>query len=241
MASCDTPFGVSSALRVTYWRNALVANPNGGGPEVVRHGHCNPSTLYLARSAEVHRTRRFRRALYRCGGHIRLLRLLRQRSSISNAPSLSTRSRRRPCGKQKSLAMTTIVRAAERFGIEPQCVAADTGSGSGDNLGWLMSGRGSSHIFRRSTNSNGRTELLVVYNHESDTYTHPAGHRLRRCRRASPRSWIDITKDNILLLRAIAACPTKVRYCPNTPTRKVPCSTCEARRWRARHRQNRGL
>jgi hypothetical protein len=38
LASCDTPIGVSPALQGTYRENALVTNPDGGGPQVVRWG-----------------------------------------------------------------------------------------------------------------------------------------------------------------------------------------------------------
>lgn len=38
LASCDTPVGVSPSLQGTYRENALVTNPNGGGPQVVRWG-----------------------------------------------------------------------------------------------------------------------------------------------------------------------------------------------------------
>jgi hypothetical protein len=38
LASCDTPVGVSPALQGTYLQNALVTNPDGGGPQVVRWG-----------------------------------------------------------------------------------------------------------------------------------------------------------------------------------------------------------
>jgi len=38
LASCDTPIGVSPALRGTYRENSLVTNPDGRGPEVVRWG-----------------------------------------------------------------------------------------------------------------------------------------------------------------------------------------------------------
>jgi len=37
-ASCDTPVGVSPALKGTYQENARVTNPTGGGPQVVRWG-----------------------------------------------------------------------------------------------------------------------------------------------------------------------------------------------------------
>jgi len=38
LASCGTPVGVSPALRGTYWEHALVTNPDGAGPQVVRWG-----------------------------------------------------------------------------------------------------------------------------------------------------------------------------------------------------------
>jgi len=37
-ASCDTPIGVSPALQGTYLQHALVTNPDGSGPQVVRWG-----------------------------------------------------------------------------------------------------------------------------------------------------------------------------------------------------------
>jgi len=37
-ASCDTPIGVAHDLQGTYLQHALVTNPDGSGPEVVRWG-----------------------------------------------------------------------------------------------------------------------------------------------------------------------------------------------------------
>jgi len=42
LASCDTPVGVSPALRGTYWEHAIVTNPNGGRPMEVRWGVPDP-------------------------------------------------------------------------------------------------------------------------------------------------------------------------------------------------------
>ncbi len=42
LTSCDTPVGVSPALKGTYWEHALVTNPDGGGPMVVRWGPPEP-------------------------------------------------------------------------------------------------------------------------------------------------------------------------------------------------------
>ena len=38
LSSCATPVGVSPALQGTYWEHALVTNPDGAGPQVVRWG-----------------------------------------------------------------------------------------------------------------------------------------------------------------------------------------------------------
>lgn len=38
LTSCDTPVGVAPDLQGTYWEHALVTNPYGGGPQVVRWG-----------------------------------------------------------------------------------------------------------------------------------------------------------------------------------------------------------
>lgn len=46
LASCNTPVGIAPNLRGTYLEHALVTNPNGGGPQVVRFGppsNWNPS------------------------------------------------------------------------------------------------------------------------------------------------------------------------------------------------------
>jgi len=38
LASCDTPVGRAPDLQGSYWQNAVVTNPNGNGPQVVRWG-----------------------------------------------------------------------------------------------------------------------------------------------------------------------------------------------------------
>jgi hypothetical protein len=46
LAACDAPIGRAPNLQGTYWQNALVTNPKGGGPQVVRWGppqNYNPS------------------------------------------------------------------------------------------------------------------------------------------------------------------------------------------------------
>jgi len=38
LTSCDTPVGRAPDLQGSYWQNAVVTNPNGGGPQIVRWG-----------------------------------------------------------------------------------------------------------------------------------------------------------------------------------------------------------
>jgi hypothetical protein len=38
LAACDTPEGTVPAWRGTYLEHAVVTNPNGGGPQVIRWG-----------------------------------------------------------------------------------------------------------------------------------------------------------------------------------------------------------
>ena len=139
-------------------------------------------------------------------------------------------------------AKTMIVRTAERFGIEPERLAADTGYGSAEMLGWLVYEEGiEPHIpvFDKSERKDGTfSRADFAYDHESDTYVCPAGHQLRRYRRSftTPRS--GVTKDNTMLYRAskrdCEACPLKLQCCPNTPARKVPRSIYEGARDMAR-------
>jgi hypothetical protein len=43
LAACSTtPVGVAPNLRGTYWGHAIVTNPNGGGPQVIRWGPPDP-------------------------------------------------------------------------------------------------------------------------------------------------------------------------------------------------------
>jgi len=135
-------------------------------------------------------------------------------------------------------AKTMIVRTAERFGIEPERLAADTGYGSAEMLHWLVHEQEiEPHIpvFDKSERKDGTfSRSDFAYDHESDTYTCPAGHQLRRYRRAFATPRIGVTKENTILYRAskfdCGACSMKARCCPNTPARKVPRSIYEGAR-----------
>ena len=83
------------------------------------------------------------------------------------------------------------------------------------------------------------------FNHNSDTYTCPAGKQLRRYRRAFAVPRTGVASDDTVRYRAskaeCGACALKPQCCPNTPARKVPRSIHEGARHGARHRQDRRL
>ncbi len=139
-------------------------------------------------------------------------------------------------------AKTMIERTAERLGVTPSRLAADTGYGSAEMLAWLVEERGiEPHIpvFDKSERTDGTfSRGDFTYDQEGDAYICPAGKRLRRYRRlfATPRTGVG--KDNTVRYRAskrdCGACPMKPRCCPNGPARKIPRSIHEAARDKAR-------
>jgi len=139
-------------------------------------------------------------------------------------------------------AKTMIDRTADRFDVSPSRLAADTGYGSAEMLGWLVDERAiEPHIpvFDKSGRTDGTfSRADFVYDQEGDLYICPPGKQLRKRLRpfAVPRS--GVTKDNTVLYRAsqrdCGACALKAKCCPNTPARKVPRSIHEAARDKAR-------
>ena len=139
-------------------------------------------------------------------------------------------------------AKTMIDRTADTFEVSPSRLAADTGYGSAEMLGWLVDERAiEPHIpvFDKSERTDGTfSRADFVYDPEGDLYICPTGKQLRKHRRpfAVPRS--GVTKDNTVLYRAsqrdCGACALKAKCCPNTPARKVPRSIHEAARDKAR-------
>lgn len=125
---------------------------------------------------------------------------------------------------------TMLDRTAERFGLIPQSLVADSAYGSAENLAWLVKQRGiAPHIpvFDKSKRTDGTfSRSDFVFDAERDRYTCPAGKQLVQFHRtyATPRS--GVTKDGTRLYRASKrdcdACALKPRCCPNTPARKIP-------------------
>ena len=128
-----------------------------------------------------------------------------------------------------------IARTAERLGIEPARLAADTGYGSAEMLGWLVEERGiEPHIpvFDKSARTDGSLSRAdFTYDHAGDTYTCPRGKLL------TTRGTL-VNNGATLIYRASKfdcdACDLRPRCCPNTPARKVPRSIYEGARDMAR-------
>jgi transposase len=125
---------------------------------------------------------------------------------------------------------TMLDRTAERFGLRPQSLAADSAYGSAENLAFLVKQRGiAPHIpvFDKSNRTDGTLSRSdFAFDAEQDRYTCPEGKHLVQFHRtyATPRS--GITKDGTRLYRASKrdcdACALKLQCCPNTPARKIP-------------------
>jgi len=132
-------------------------------------------------------------------------------------------------------AKTMIERTAEQFGVEPERLAADTGYGSAEMLGWLVHGRGiEPHIpvFDKSARKDGTfAREDFTYDRRADTYTCPGGKTLTT-------TGTLVNDDATLMYRASKfdcdVCPLKPRCCANAPARKVPRSIHEGARDMAR-------
>jgi transposase len=125
---------------------------------------------------------------------------------------------------------TMLDRSAERFGLKPDHLAADSAYGSAANLAWLVRERQiAPHIpvFDRSTRTDGTfSRSDFAFDAERNLYTCPEGKELMQFRRtfAVPRS--GVTKDGTRLYRGSRSdcgpCRLKAQCCPNTPARKIP-------------------
>jgi transposase len=125
---------------------------------------------------------------------------------------------------------TMLDRTAERFGLKPRHLAADSAYGSAENLAWLVKERQiSPHIpvFDKSQRTDGTfSRSDFVFDAENDHYTCPGGKRLVQYRRSFTNPRTGITKDGTRFYRArqsdCQSCDLKPRCCPNTPRRRVP-------------------
>jgi transposase len=130
---------------------------------------------------------------------------------------------------------TMLDRTAERFGLTPKRVIADSAYGSAHNLAWLVKQRKiEPHIpvFDKSQRTDGTfSRDDFVYDYATDRYRCPAGKELLHGRRPYkvPRS--GVTKDGMMRYRAsrhdCSVCALKPRCCPKEPVRKIPRSIHE--------------
>ena len=132
-------------------------------------------------------------------------------------------------------ARTMIDRTENRFGLRPERLAGDTAYGSAEMLNWLVVERHiTPHIpvIDKSARGDGTfAREDFRYNHDSDTYTCPAGKTLTT-------SGTLVNDGATLLYRGstldCGTCQFKARCCPNTPARKIPRSLHEGARDLAR-------
>jgi len=139
-------------------------------------------------------------------------------------------------------ARTMIDRTQDRFGLDPERLAADTAYGSAEMLGWLVHERGiEPHIpvFDKSQRSDGTfSRDDFTYDHKRDCYICPAGKELRQRQKVYrvPRPFVD--EDGMMRYRAskldCQGCALKPQCCPNAPARKIPRSIHEGARDMAR-------
>jgi hypothetical protein len=130
---------------------------------------------------------------------------------------------------------TMLDRTAERFGLKPQHLAADSAYGSAENLAWLVKERQiAPHIpvFDKSQRTDGTfSRSDFVFDPDEDHYTCPGGKRLVQYRRNFTNRRSGVTKDGVRFYRAkqsdCQSCHLKARCCPNTLRRRIPRSLDE--------------
>ncbi len=139
-------------------------------------------------------------------------------------------------------AQTMLTRTADRFGLWPERLIADTGYGSAAMLNWLVHEQGiEPHIpvFDKSTRKDGTfSRSDFAYNHQGDFYICPNGKELRQYRRQFEQPRVGIDPEGLMRYRAsmrdCGPCPLKERCCPRQPARKVLRSIHEGARDLAR-------
>jgi transposase len=132
-----------------------------------------------------------------------------------------------------------IERAHERFDLLPEKLAADTGYGSAEMLGWLVHEKGiEPHVpvFDKSRRTDGTfSREQFHYEAESDSYRCPGG-------KPMPTTGTLVNNGATLIYRAskqdCSTCALKPRCCPKEPQRKVTRSIHESARDLARDISN---
>ena len=139
-------------------------------------------------------------------------------------------------------AQVMLTRTAERFGLWPERLIADTGYGSAAMLAWLVHEQAiEPHIpvFDKSTRKDGTfSRSDFTYDHERDLYVCPSGKELKHYRRQFQQPRVGVDAEGLMRYRAstidCGSCPLKERCCPRHPARKVLRSIHEGARDLAR-------
>jgi transposase len=123
--------------------------------------------------------------------------------------------------EENRVAVAMVARVADRFGLTPKRLAADTAYGSGKTLRSLMDRGIEPHIpvWDKSTRDDGTfSRSDFTFDAAHDSYTCPGGRTLKTTGR--------VHEGRTLYYRArkpdCEACPLKPRCCPKAPSRRVP-------------------
>ena len=154
---------------------------------------------------------------------------LRSAVIVDVEPSRSVRQ------AEVSAAQVMIERTADRFGLKPDRLAADTAYGSAEMLNWLTEERKiAPHVpvIDKSARRDGTfARSDFQYDKNADTYVCPAGRLLTT-------TGTLVNDGSTLLYRGrkqdCGQCRLRARCCPNTPARKIPRSLYESARDLAR-------
>jgi transposase len=132
-------------------------------------------------------------------------------------------------------AHTMLERTAERFGLKPERLAADSAYGSAAMLRWLVDEQKiEPHVpvIDKSTREDGTfSRSDFTYDPEADTYTCPEGKILTTSGTVVNEGTTRIYRGSTF---DCAPCHLKEKCCPNTPARKIPRSIYEHAREVAR-------
>jgi len=133
---------------------------------------------------------------------------------------------------------TMIERVLQRFAVKPQRLIGDTAYGTAELLNWMVSEQGiEPHVpvwdkGERSDGTFSRSDFQ--FDGQTDSYTCPGGHTLKRFLRSYKTPRTGINEDGSIRYRAPLSacrdCTLKPRCCPNSQVRTVARSLYEPSR-----------
>lgn len=122
-------------------------------------------------------------------------------------------------------ARSMLERTADRFGLKPERLAADSAYGSAEMLHWLVEEQKiEPHVpvIDKSERQDGTfSRSDFAYDPEADTYTCPESKTLTTSGTVVNEGTTRIYRGSTF---DCGPCPLKERCCPNTPARKIPRS-----------------